>query len=48
MKYHFEECLERGKIVRIPVDPELAAKELREAEADLAAAERSLADHTIK
>lgn len=44
MKHRFEECLERGKIVKIPVDPALVAKELREAEADLTAAEQSLAD----
>lgn len=48
MRYRFDECLERGKIVRIPVDPELVAKELNEAEADLAAAEHSLADHQEK
>ncbi len=48
MRYRFEECLERGKIVPIPVDPALAAKELREAEADLAAAERSLEEHDEK
>lgn len=48
MKYRFEECLERGKIVPIPVDPALAAKELREAEADLLAAERSLQEHQEK
>jgi uncharacterized protein (UPF0332 family) len=48
VKYRFDECLERGKIVRIPVDPALAAKELREAEADLAAAERSLDEHREK
>lgn len=44
----FEECLERGKIVPIPIDPALAAKELHEAEADLAAAEKSLEDHQVK
>ena len=44
MRFRFDECLERGKIVKIPVDPALVAKELREAEADLAAAERSLLD----
>ena len=44
MKYQFDECLERGKIVKIPVDPALVEKELREAEADLAAAEQSLLD----
>jgi uncharacterized protein (UPF0332 family) len=48
MRYHFEECLERGKIVKIPIDQGLVAKELREAEADLAAAERSLQDHQEK
>ena len=48
MRYRFDECIERGKIVPIPIDPELAAKEFREAEADLSAAERSLADHREK
>jgi len=48
MRYHFEECLERGKIVTIPIDQGLVAKELHEAEADLAAAERSLLDHQEK
>lgn len=48
MRYRFEECLERGKIVMIPVDPALVEKELHEAAADLAAAERSLADHNEK
>ena len=48
MKYRFDECIERGKIVKIPVDPALVAKEFREAEADLSAAERSLADHQEK
>lgn len=43
MRHRFEECLERGKIVKIPVDPALVAKELHEAEADLAASEQSLA-----
>jgi uncharacterized protein (UPF0332 family) len=48
VRYRFEECLERGKIVMIPVDPALVEKELHEAAADLAAAERSLADHNEK
>ena len=48
MKYRFEQCLQRGKIVRIPVDHELVAKELREAEQDLAAAEHSLTEANIK
>jgi uncharacterized protein (UPF0332 family) len=48
MSYRFDECLERGKIVKIPLDPALVEKELREAESDLVAAERSLADHNEK
>lgn len=48
MRYRFDECVERGKIIKIPVDPELVAKEFREAEADLLAAERSLAEHQEK
>ena len=48
MRYRFDECLERGKIVKIPVDPALVTKEFREAEADLLAAERSLAEHQEK
>ena len=48
MRYRFDECIERGKIVKIPVDPALVEKEFREAEADLIAAERSLAEHQEK
>jgi uncharacterized protein (UPF0332 family) len=48
VRYRFDECLERGKIVKIPVDPALVAKEFREAEADCIAAERSLAEHQEK
>lgn len=48
MRYRFEQCLERGKIARIPVDPGLVAKELREAEQDLGAAEHSLAEGNVK
>ena len=48
MRFRFDECLERGKIVKIPVDPALVAKELREAEADLIAAGRSLLEHQEK
>jgi len=44
VRYRFDECLERGKIVKIPIDPALVEKELREAEADLAASEQSLLD----
>ncbi|PKL68214.1 MAG: hypothetical protein CVV30_09800 [Methanomicrobiales archaeon HGW-Methanomicrobiales-1] len=48
MRYRFDECLERGKIVKIPIDQGLVTKELNEAEADLLAAERSLWDHQEK
>jgi uncharacterized protein (UPF0332 family) len=48
VRYRFEECLERGKIIMIPVDPALVEKELHEAASDLAAAERSLAEHNEK
>ena len=48
MKYRFEQCLQRGKIVRIPVDRELVVKEMREAEQDLTAAEHSLAGGNVK
>jgi len=48
MRYRFEECLERGKIVKIPVDPALVEKELREAAADLVAAEHSLSQNQVK
>jgi len=48
VRYRFDECLERGKIVKIPIDQGLVEKELREADADLAAAERSLLDYQEK
>jgi len=48
MRYQFEECLKRGKIVTIPPDPALVENELREATADLASAERSLAQEDEK
>jgi len=48
MRFRFEECLERGKIVKIPVDPALVEKELQEAAADLAAAEHSFRENQMK
>ncbi|MCK9632422.1 MAG: HEPN domain-containing protein [Methanoregula sp.] len=48
MRYRFEECLERGKIVKIPVDPALVEKEREEAAADLVAAEHSLGQNQVK
>lgn len=48
MKFRFEDCLERGKIVKIPIDPALIEKELHEAAADLAAAEQSFRENQMK
>jgi uncharacterized protein (UPF0332 family) len=48
VRYRFDECIERGKIVKIPIDQGLVVKELHEATEDLAAAERSLVDHQEK
>lgn len=48
MKHRFEQCLQRGKIVCVPIDRELVAKELREAGEDLAAAGQSLREGNIK
>jgi len=48
MKYQFEQCLKRGKIVRIPVDEVLIAKELQEAGDDFDAAQHSLAEGNMK
>lgn len=48
MKYQFEQCLKRGKIIRIPVDQTLITKELREADNDLNAAEHSLTEGNVK
>lgn len=48
MKYQFEQCLKRGKIVRISIDEELIRKELRGAEEDLNSAKHSLAERDMK
>jgi len=48
MKYQFEQCLKRGKVVRIPVDQTLIAKELWESGEDLNAAEHSLTEGNVK
>lgn len=48
MKYQFEQCLKKGKIVRIPLDNELVFKEIQEAEQDLSSAERSFAEGDAK
>ncbi|QYZ79849.1 HEPN domain-containing protein [Methanofollis formosanus] len=48
MKHQFEQCLRRGKIVRIPVDGTWVERELREADDDRHAAEHSLAEGNMK
>lgn len=48
MRYQFEQCLEKGKIVEIERDPELIAKELGEAQHDLETSARSLEESDYK
>lgn len=48
MRYQFDQCLKKGKIVRISVDNELVHKEINEAEQDLASAQRSFEDEDAK
>ncbi len=36
MKYQFEQCISKGKIVKINIDPDLISKEMREAGNDFA------------
>lgn len=48
MRFPFDECLNRGKIVKIPIDPALIEKEYREAATDLAAAEQSFREKQMK
>lgn len=42
MKYQFERCKDRGKIVQIGIDNQLVEKELEESRYDLESAEKSI------
>lgn len=48
MRYQFEQCISKGKIVKINIDPELISKEMREAGNDLDACEKSLKEKNFK
>lgn len=48
MKYQFERCKDRGKIVKIQIDPALVEKELDEADNDIKSAQKSLDDGNYK
>lgn len=48
MRYQFEQCISKGKIVKINIDSDLISKEMREAENDLNSCEKSLKDGNFK
>ncbi len=48
MRYQFEQCIDRGKIVKIEVAPDLISKEMTEARNDLASCERSIKENNFK
>lgn len=48
MKFQFEKCKERGKIVKMGKDPELVRKELKESSHDLDSAQKSLSKEDYK
>lgn len=48
MKYQFEQCIRKGKILRIEIDPDLIEKEMDEAINDLNVCEKSIIDNNFK
>lgn len=48
MKYQFERCKEKGKILKIQIDYELVKKELDEADIDLKSTQKSLEEGNYK
>ena len=48
MRYQFEQCLERGKIVEIEIAPDIISKEMDEARNDLDSCERSMQENNFK
>lgn len=48
MRYQFEKCLEKGKIVKIEIAPDLISKEIDEAKNDLNSCERSIQESNFK
>ena len=48
MKHKFEQCIKKGQIIKIDIDQDLISKELKEAEYDLNACEKSLTEGNFK
>ncbi len=48
MRYQFEQCLERGKIVKIEIAPDIISKEINEAKNDLDSCEGSMNERNFK
>ncbi len=48
MRYQFEQCIDKGKIVKIKIAPDLISKEIAEAKNDLDSCERSIKENNFK
>ena len=48
MRYQFEQCIDKGKIVKIEIAPDLISKEIDEAKNDLNSCERSIQESNFK
>ncbi len=48
MTYQFEQCISKGKIVKIGIDHDLVSKEINEAEHDLNSSEKSYQEGNFK
>ncbi len=48
MRYQFEQCISKGKIVKINIDSDLISKEMQEAGNDLNSCEKSLKESNFK
>ncbi|MBU4222258.1 MAG: hypothetical protein KKD46_07730 [Euryarchaeota archaeon] len=48
MRYQFEKCLEKGKIVKIEIAPDLISKEIDEAKNDLNSCDISIQESNFK
>lgn len=48
MRYQFEQCIDKGKIIKIETSPDLVSKEINEAKNDLDSCERSIKENNFK
>ena len=48
MRYQFEKCIDKGKIVKIEIAPDLISKEMDEARNDLDSCERSMQENNFE